>query len=286
MKKNISIQAAVFFIGCSLAGYQAMTQPYLDVVNGKYSNSPSAGMLNQDKNDVKLQYSGVHTNIPVQFRNKKDALIFSPYYEKWWVQVTTGNVQGYSGIGLPVSFIKTLPSSKWGFLLNGILRMNDSTISKKNNVQAGGALVVTYKNRETLTWKLGLYMNNELFGLFVIPLAGIDWRINATNNLFGILPGNLTYEHKVNRHFYYGACFRAITNSYGKAGGYWRIDENQLGFYADAYLTNHLVLNAEAGHSLIRKMRNGVKNTVKTDLRVNDGVYFRLSLAYRVRFTQ
>ena len=76
-----------------------------------------------------------------------------------------------------------------------------------------------------------------------MPLAGIDWKINARNNLFGILPGNLTYEHKINEHFYYGANFRAITNSYAKSNGYWLIDENQLGLHLDTYLTKNLVLN-------------------------------------------
>ena len=110
-------------------------------------------------------------------------------------------------------------------------------------MQAGGAFIVSNKRNENLTWRLGLYVNNDLFGLFVMPLAGIDWKINARNNLFGILPGNLTYEHKINEHFYYGANFRAITNSYAKSNGYWLIDENQLGLHLDTYLTKNLVLN-------------------------------------------
>ena len=121
-----------------------------------------------------------------------------------------------------------MPYTNWSFLLTGIVRLNESSINKRN---------------ENLTWRLGLYVNNDLFGLFVMPLAGIDWKINARNNLFGILPGNLTYEHKINEHFYYGANFRAITNSYAKSNGYWLIDENQLGLHLDTYLTKNLVLN-------------------------------------------
>ncbi|MBK8521472.1 MAG: hypothetical protein IPL54_11610 [Chitinophagaceae bacterium] len=126
-------------------------------------------------------------------------------------------------------------------------------------MQVGGAFIISNTRNENLTWKLGIYVNNELFGLFVMPLSGIDWRINARNNLFGILPGNLTYEHKINDHFYYGANFRAITNSYAKSNSYWRIDENQLGLYLDTYFNKNLVLNIEAGHSLFRKIRTGEK---------------------------
>ncbi|HQW85048.1 MAG TPA: hypothetical protein PK987_11320, partial [Ferruginibacter sp.] len=62
------------------------------------------------------------------------------------------------------------------------------------------------------------------------------------------------------------------------------IDENQLGLYLDAYLSKSIVLNMEVGHSLFRKVRTGVKDVFISDAGVNDNFYFRISLAYRVRF--
>ena len=261
-----------------------MAQPYLDIANLKYSTSPNAGLLNQNKNDVKILYYGIGTNIPLQFKNKKDAVIFSPFFETWSSKTNNNKRQHYYSVTLPVSLSKTIPNTKWSFLLTGIVRMNDSSISKKTNMQVGGAFIISNKRNENLTWKLGLYVNNELFGLFVMPLAGIDWSINARNKLFGILPGNLTYEHKINEHFYYGANFRAITNSYAKSNSYWRIDENQLGLYLDIYFNKNLVLNVEAGHSLFRKIRTGEKYISKIDAKVNDNLYIKVAFAYRVRF--
>lgn len=263
-----------------------MAQPFLDVVTLKYTNSPNAGLLNPNKNAVRLQYFSIGTNLPLQFKNKKNAIVFSPYFEKWWSQIIYNPKQGHYSIALPVSFIKSFPQSKWSILLNATARLNDSSISKRTNMQVGGAILVSYKRTENLSWKLGIYVNNELFGVFVMPLAGIDWKINERNNLFGVLPGNLTYEHKINEHFYYGANFRAITNSYGNITGYWRIDENQLGIYLDSYLSKNIVLNLEAGHSVLRKLRTGIKNTAAYDAKVNDNLYFKLSLAYRVRFSK
>ncbi|HMU10268.1 MAG TPA: DUF6268 family outer membrane beta-barrel protein [Ferruginibacter sp.] len=261
-------------------------QPFLDIVHVKYNISPDAGLLNQNKNDLKLQYFSVSTNLPVQFKNKKDALIFSPYFEKWRSQVNKNTRQDHTGIALPVSLIKSIPETKWSILLTAIARMNDSGISKKTTVQIGGAFIAGYKRNEKLTWKLGLYINNDLFGIFVMPLLGIDWKINERNNLFGVLLGNLTYEHKINKYFYYGASFRAITNSYGNTSGYWRIDENQLGLYLDTYLAKNFVLNIEAGHSVLRKIRTGVKEVWKSDAKVNNNVYVKLAIAYRVRFSK
>lgn len=264
----------------------SFAQPYLDIAKLKYTNSPNTGLLNQNKNDVKLRYFSFETNLPLQFNNKKDAIIFSPFFENWSSKIYSDNRQIYYSIALPVTLSIKVPYTKWAVLLTGIIRMNDSSINKKSKMQIGGAFMVSNKRNENLTWKLGIYVNNELFGLFVMPLIGIDWRINEKNNLFGVLPGNLTYEHKINNRFYYGANFRAITNSYGKSNGYWRIDENQLGLYLDTYFTKNLVFNIEVGHSVFRKIRKGIKAISKSDEEVNDNLYVKLSFAYRIRFAK
>lgn len=278
----------LFSLACMAAALlltnKTAAQPYLDVANLKYTNSPNTGLMNQNNNDVKLRYFSLGTNLPIQFKNKKDALIISPFFESWRSQINTNEPQKYFSVALPVSLSKTIPGTRWGVLLNGIVRMNDSSINKKTNIQVGGAFIISNKRNENLTWKMGLYINNELFGLFVIPLAGIDWKINERNNLFGVLPANLTYEHKINGHLYYGANFRTITNSFVKSTGYWRIDENQLGGYLDTYLTKNLVLNIEAGHSLFRKIRTGVKDVSTINENVQDNFYVKLAFAYRVRF--
>ena len=284
MKKYFFSMLAVALFLISSPGIAA--QPFLDIVKLKYSSSPNAGLLNQNKNDVKLHYFSFETNLPLQFKNKKDAVIFSPFFEKWWSQIIYNPKQAHYGIALPVSLIKSIPNSKWGILLNATARLNDSSSSKKAMMQIGGAMIVNYKRNENITWKLGVYINNELFGVFVMPLLGIDWKINEQNNLFGVLPGNLVYEHKINKQFYYGACFRAITNSYGNGDGYWRIDENQLGLYFDTYLNKNFVLNVETGHSILRKLRTGIKSISSYDTKVNDNLYFKLALAYRVRFSK
>jgi hypothetical protein len=263
---------------------KSSAQPFLDIAKVKYTNSPNAGFINQNKNDVRLRYFSFETNLPLQFKNKKDALIFSPFFETWSAQINKNKRQNYYSVALPVSLSKTIPYTKWGVLLTGIIRMNDSSIGKKTNMQVGGAFILSNKRNENLTWKLGIYVNNELFGVFVMPLAGIDWRIDQRNSLFGVLPGNLIYEHKISDHFYWGTNFRAITNSYGTKNGYWRVDENQLGLYLDTYLSKNLVLNIEAGHSLLRKVRTGIKHVVRYDADVNDNLYVKAVFAYRVRF--
>ena len=90
-----------------LLSAKTKAQPYLDIVNLKYTNSPNAGVINQNKRAAKIQYFSVSTNLPVQFKNKKDAVIFSPFYEKWWVKIDNNTRQSYSSVALPVTPIST-----------------------------------------------------------------------------------------------------------------------------------------------------------------------------------
>jgi hypothetical protein len=64
------------------------------------------------------------------------------------------------------------------------------------------------------------------------------------------------------------------------------VDENQLGIFADWYVTKKIVFNIEAGHSVFRKIRTGIKNETRSDWQANDNMYAKLGLAYRIRFNR
>ena len=167
-------------------------------------------------------------------------------------------------------------------------------IGSNDDWQYGGVLLSTWKKNQDLSFKFGLYYNKEFFGNYFIPLVGLDWKIDSKNNLFGVLPGSMTFEHKVTSRFYYGLAFRAFTNSYREEPvdplfvgyNYLRIDDNPLGIYADTYLSKKIVLSAEAGYTILRRYRYGYKTEnihTKTDYKC-DNFYFKASLAYRLRF--
>jgi hypothetical protein len=286
MKSATNRLAALIAIICLAMG-PAAAQPYIDLFNGKYVSSPAIGPTSSGRNATQLDYFNAGATLPIQFRNKRDALILSPFVERW--STTVENVKSFNqyhyGIVMPVSLLKTIPSTQWSLLLMAIVRMNDALISTDAQWQIGGAVVGTqYKKSAHLTYKFGVYFNGEFFGLFVIPLVGIDWQINDRTNLFGILPASLTLERKMMNRLYIGAVVRTYTNSYHDNGNqYIRIDENQLGAFVDIYASKHVVINLESGHSLFRKIRNGTKYDIKTNWNVSDNFYFKCSLAYRLR---
>ncbi|MBK7433838.1 MAG: hypothetical protein IPI66_07965 [Chitinophagaceae bacterium] len=51
-----------------------------------------------------LQRLNVSTNLPVEFRNKRDAVVFSPFFDHWNMKTDRGGSQNYYSLALPVSF--------------------------------------------------------------------------------------------------------------------------------------------------------------------------------------
>jgi len=66
---------------------------------------------------------------------------------------------------------------------------------------------------------------------------------------------------------------RAFPPSPGRAGAQ----------FADQYLTKHLVVNAEFGSSILRKIRTGTERKAKENWNIKDNYYLKISFAYRMR---
>ena len=263
-----------------------VAQPFIDLVNIQYVNSPDHGVSNEKKNLTSLKNFSIQTTIPFQFKNKTDAIIISPAFEVWSpeVEAIDENFEHQYGVALPVAYLKTLHNPDWSILSIVIVRKNGYKLSLDNNWQVAGAMIAGFKANENLTYKFGVYASGEFFGVFVRPLLGIDWQVNKKTSVYGILPGSMNLEHKLKSNLYAGASFKAITSSYRTPDGYWRLDENRLGIFLDYYLTKHVAINMEAGHSILRKLRSGQENLPDVDWNASDNLYGKLALAYRLRF--
>jgi hypothetical protein len=270
-----------------------ISQPYIDLINFRYSVSPDAGILRRNNISNQIQYINGNIHVPLVLKKNKNRILdVNPFVENWKVRVDPlfAGDSCYSGFGLPVTFINPV-SKKISMTISFIPRWNAKKLNlSSESFQVGGAVLIVINQNENIKYKFGIYCNDEFFGLFIIPLAGIDWKISERSKIFGILPGNLVWEIKGDNHFYYGLSFRATTNSYLKGvvqKQFIRIDDNQLNAFCDFYLTKHLVLNAEAGHSIFRRIRmGGTGGTKKYSFseKINDNLLFKIALAWRMRF--
>lgn len=274
-----------FLITCNCIT-ELRAQPYLDVVNIKYMSSPDAGIINRNKNNHTITYSNISINAPLPCKPIHGIVLISPFYEQWNTSIPSAAavLNTHQNFALALSFVDTVSTHTWRYAITPIIRMKNFSKDGTSPAQLGVAGLAIFQKNKSLTWKFGFYLNNDYFGNYFMPLLGFDWWINNRDKLFGILPGNMTFEHKINKSLYYGITFNAITNSYRELGNqYFRVDDNQLGFFGDIYFTKNIVLNTEIGHSIYRKLRTGEKNVFENDLAVNDNFYIRLKLAYRIR---
>lgn len=270
-------------------------QPYFDAVILRATISPDAGLWRRDNMPVHYNQFIAGASVPIVFKRDSSKLVLSAFTERW--QITADhlpeNPDAFLSLLGAVTYIKPL-SKKWTLAGSLIPRWNGNADDVFNNsFQFGGSLLAAYKRSPNLIYRFGLYYNSEFFGPFFVPLLGIDWKISGKDNLFGVLPQILTYEHKVNDRFYWGANYRMFNNSYrigylnlSTIPNYMRIVEMQLLLEADVYLTKKIVFNIEAGHSFLRRLQLGTDTNGKdyySDEDVNDGFVFKAGLVYRMR---
>ena len=268
------------------------SQPYLDLVKLNYTYSPLNG-VNDKKSPLQSNFFTADVTLPIELKKGGDAIIINPFFTNNTGEVSTTDFHVTSK-ALLVGFLKKDIFPNWNLLSSFIVRRNTEVdIETDDNWQYGGVILATWKKNEDVSFKFGMYYNKEFFGNYFMALVGLDWKIDSKNNLFGVLPGYMIFEHKVASKFYYGFAFHAFTNSYREqiidplSGGsnYLRIDDNPLGIYADTYLSKKIVLSAEAGYTILRRYRYGYKYDdihFKTDYK-NDNFYVKASLAYRLR---
>lgn len=275
----------------------SFAQPYVDVLNVRTLQSPDNGFIRRNKDKNSFQYFNASLTLPIRFKKTGGALVLSPYFENWQVNLPGVNQENTppikrdhffpSGIGLPITLLTPIRHSK--FLINTtmLLRNNAEKVNLPNSFQAGGFMVVNYKINSKLTIKAGLYYNREAFGNFFMPIAGLEYKADSTLHIWGTLPGAFFIEKKLKKRWYGGLSFKAITNSYQLFNlQYILINDRQLTLFSDFYLTRNLVLNAEAGHSLFRRIKLGNTGSIKQytyNEQTNDNLLFRISAIYRIR---
>ena len=273
----------LFLMSCAiLFTVQLWSQPYVDPFQVRYMKAV------ENKKPVATPFTHLWAGSDLPIKLKGGAiLLLSPYYEQWSIDSaeTKEIYPTVHSVAFPAGLIMPFHESKWTLTVMPIVRWNGEKLFAENTFQYGGITLLGYQRKPQQKFRIGVYANAEFFGLFIIPLFGADWRIDDKNYLFGVLPGRLTFEHKINEKFYSGITFRAPTSSYRLSNGqYIRLDDNQLSLFVEYYVAQHVCLTLEPGFGVFRKIRTGIDNRdYITDVKWGDGPFIKLSAAYRIR---
>ncbi len=276
------IRRIVFAAVALIFSTATQAQPYVDPVQVRYTY----GFRNNNAAATPFTHLWMGSDLPIKLRDRTYQLL-SPFYEVWHIDSAGSKdiVPSVKSLAFPVGFILPMRSPNWGLNVLPVIRFNGEKIFGKKTLQIGGAAFASWTRKPKQTFRFGLYVNTEFFRFFVMPLVGADWQIDEKNYVFGLLPGRLTWEHKLNSKLYYGATFRALTNSFRlQTGEYLRIDDNQLSAFLDYYVAKRICLTLEPGYGIMRKLRTGVeKGAYIANRNWGDGPFIKLSTSYRIR---
>lgn len=255
-------------------------QPYVDPIQVRYQYAMDNGPV------TPFSHLWIGGDLPITVK-KNTYLLFSPSYEEWQLDMDDPEniYPKMQSVILPLGVIFPINDSRWSLTFIQMHRWNGNTLFQERIYQMGGAALVGYTIKEKQKFSVGVYMNEEFFGLFTIPLFGVDWQLNERNYLFGTLPGRLSFEHTFGRSWYGGFTFRSPNNSYRLPNGeFIRLQDNQVSLYLDYYPAKNICFTLEPGYGIFRKIRTGLNNRdYLTEVDWGDGMFIKLSLAYRVR---
>ncbi len=257
-------------------------QPYVDPLQVRYMYAL------ENKHPVATPYTHLYAGSDLPIKLKGGTILWlNPYFEQWSIDSaeTKEIYPTVQSLVLPVGLIMPFPESKWTLTVIPFVKSNGEELLAENTFQYGGIVLAGFERNPNQKIRFGVYANTEFFGLYILPLLGANWRIDDRNYLFGVLPGRLTYEHKINERFYSGFTFRSPTTSYRFSNGeFIRLNDNQLSLFVDYYFTRHFCITLEPGFGVLRKIRTGInKQEYLTQVDWGDGPFIKLSAAYRIR---
>ena len=300
MKKFIAIAlfAATLVIPEFIYG-----QPFIDLFRVQKSWFNEAAYKNDPNASLTQSSSTVNLFVPIVFKNKNVLFIGYDYFENgFYYQSDTSYHKYLQQHLLELGFTKKWSGTPWVSTFMLLPRLSgDFNGIKSSELQPGGVVVMTYKKRNSLKFKFGIYYNREFYGNSFLPLLGIDWKINNRLYMFGVLPGSMNFEYKLSEKFYTGLAYRNSTITYrikGEPEKYYILEgnsmlgNNTLYPFIHYYMAKNFVIYAGAGMSLFHyfQMYNADEKKITQTAsnyrifnEVRDGAFFQLGAAFRIR---
>jgi len=300
MKKVIFFSLVLLF--CLIS---ASAQDKFTVAEFSYNFAPGSKYENPDLKSNIGYLSGVF-NFPV-FSKGKATFLAGMRSNMWSVNYDTEQEwpEDYYSLGLTLTYNQKFSSDN-SFLFVFIPRYNSDLLNSSSDAWQFGFLSYYIKrSSEKYLWKVGAYVNTEFFGLFAVPIYGIDWRINSRWSFTGDIPIWAKLNYKASEKLNLGFSYMALVSSYRLTGEFNNDYISRFAiepvFYAEIPVVKNLYLKGKIGYTLGRdypvydrddkldwKLSMVEFGDERTPLNSNikDGMFFEISIAYNVDITK
>jgi hypothetical protein len=291
----------LFTVTMVICSYVGFSQNYIDILNLRYNYFPEAE-LNSEKVNVQEYYAGL--TLPLYTKGEDMAGIGMQY---GYFSIDNDNVAlkdlQLHTIKLRMLAYKTLANPKWSVYAELIPKLNsDLKNVSSSHFQIGGIALMNLKKGDDYFWHFGLFFNMETFGPFPLPLIGFDKKLSEKCYINVLLPPVITFEYKLNKHFYSGAEVELVGETYRLGGSDFedsfisQFGESKLYFliktrlFIDYYITKNLVFYLKPGFRFLRKYEHYseddelIMNSDYLSGELKQGFYLETGIALRVRF--
>ena len=295
--KNISLSVLILLFGLIAAS----SQNKFTVAEFNYNFASGSKYENSELKSNIGYLSGV-LNFPV-FSSGKVTFLAGMRSNVWSVKYDTEQEWpiNYYSLGLTLAYNQKFSNDN-SFLFVFIPRYNSDLLNSSTKAwQFGFLSYYTKRSSEKYLWKVGAYVNTEFFGLFAVPIYGIDWDINSRWSFTGDIPIWAKINYKVSEKLNLGFSYMALVSSYRLTGEF--NNDYILRFaiepvvYVEIPVVKNFYLKGKVGYTMGRdypvynsddklnwKLSMIEFGDERTSLNpvVKDGMFFEISLVYKV----
>lgn len=282
----------------STIGY-VNSQPVFDPLNLSLLNGPPAEE-NPAAVSTRINSAFISLHAPIRLSNRTRIILNTLYDNRSFIfedrKGDTGIVLHQTGfpdrfnveaLAFNPAFQHTFRDTTQNLVLSLAVRhyASDETEIGKRTLTPSAALLYTKRSSQRFAWKTGMYVSKEFFGIFFLPLLGLDWQAGNRLWVWGILPRHLAADYRLYPAWHLTFSYRGVTDSYRIEEKNWLAHfEGQLRFGNEFYIPRTpLVLILETGRSLARNIRyyDAVQDEqFRPD--VTDSWYLRAGLNWRI----
>lgn len=208
----MNFRTIAIFIALTSSGVCCPAQFYTELLSVQHQQiSDSHNSLNR------LSNTTVNMLAPI-VRENGDVFLVRGSFERLQFQQDAWSSDVWS-LAIPVGYQWTSrkkSSLKWtALVIPKWAAGHHRTFDQRDAWQYGLYSLATWTQRPELKFKLGLYVNQEFFGTFVVPLVGMDWKVSDRLQIFGTLPNNMKVLYQVRPNKIQAAMvFKSLTRSF------------------------------------------------------------------------
>ncbi len=184
--------------------------------------------------------------------------------------------------------------------------MSDYKSPDKNSFQMGALAMYEKDFREELLMGFGAMVNKEIFGLYMVPIVNLDWKVNSRWSVIGMLPVYAKINYNINENLVAGFSHFGLVTSYylgdeAYTGDYIERQSIDLSLFARHRLFGNIFVEGRIGRSFGRSYEQyagdqtidlgiplvyfGDNRTVK-NVAFGDGMLFDIRLVYNALKTE